>query len=100
MFDLNCSSAGLLSVGMKSGPLRNSTASVNFESPLAHFRIDGSIAATWRAYQSMSFAKGAIIVGSLFLDVKLYEGLFHFHYLSNNDKYILTNDNSWVTCNP
>jgi hypothetical protein len=46
MFDLNSSSAGLLSAGMKFGPLRNSMASVNFELPLAHFLMDGSIAAT------------------------------------------------------
>jgi len=46
MFDLNSRSAGLLSAGMKFSPFRNSTASVNFESPLAHFRIDGSITPT------------------------------------------------------
>ena len=62
MFDVNSSSAGLLSAGMKFGPFRNSMASVNFVSPLAHFLMDGSIAAAWRADQSVNFAKGAIMV--------------------------------------
>jgi hypothetical protein len=42
IFDVNSSSAGLLSAGMKFGPLRNSTASVSFESPLAHFGWTGA----------------------------------------------------------
>jgi hypothetical protein len=45
MFDGKSNSAGLLSAGMKFGPLRNSTASVNLESPRTHFLRDGSIAA-------------------------------------------------------